>query len=100
MKSPFLMAESDEMLHLDLLRFYAASGIVFLHTQTFLDVSPKLRGILDRTYLSLFVDLFFAISGFVISFVYADRMRTKRDYLRFVQRRVARLVPLHWLMLF
>jgi peptidoglycan/LPS O-acetylase OafA/YrhL len=98
-KFPFLEAESDEMLHLDLLRFFAAYGIVVLHLQVFLDLSPKVRDVFNHNHLARFVDLFFVISGFIISFVYAKRMRTWKEYGTFMRRRVARLLPLHWLTL-
>lgn len=54
----------------------------------------------DRTIgLALFVDLFFLISGFVIAYVYFDRIGTRKQLATFFQRRVGRLVPLHWLTL-
>lgn len=45
---------------------------------------------------SVFVDLFFAISGYVIAFLYADRLASWPDYRAFIWRRIARLGPLHW----
>lgn len=47
----------------------------------------------------MFVDLFFLISGFVIAYIYHNRMNSIVDYFTFLQRRVGRLVPLHWLTL-
>ena len=49
--------------------------------------------------MALFVDLFFLISGFVIAYIYHNRMNSLVDYVTFLQRRVGRLVPLHWLTL-
>lgn len=94
-----LRAASDELLHTDLMRFIAASGIVLTHSWRFL-LPPGER--LDPEFgkgLALFVDVFFVISGFVITHVYAGRIGSWRDYGRFMQRRVGRLVPLHWLTL-
>jgi peptidoglycan/LPS O-acetylase OafA/YrhL len=34
---------------------------------------------------ALFVDLFFILSGFIISALYRDRMTGPRDYARFLQ---------------
>lgn len=48
---------------------------------------------------SLFVDFFFVLSGFVISFSYLDRIRSRTAALGFVIRRFGRLWPLHFLML-
>ncbi len=96
--SPFLrplQPESNELLHLDCLRLIASTAIVFLH------LSVKLRGILApnnavTSPLSLFVDLFFVVSGFVIAFVYWNKLSSLGEYARFLRKRVARLGPLHW----
>ncbi len=50
----------------------------------------------------LWVEFFFALSGFVLTYVYAARWRdiwTLRGYGRFLQTRLARLYPLHLAML-
>ena len=43
----------------------------------------------------LFVDFFFVLSGFVITYNYADRLGTRKELSTFVIRRFARLWPLH-----
>jgi peptidoglycan/LPS O-acetylase OafA/YrhL len=43
----------------------------------------------------LFVDFFFVLSGFVITYNYADRLGTSKELSSFVIRRFARLWPLH-----
>jgi peptidoglycan/LPS O-acetylase OafA/YrhL len=43
----------------------------------------------------LFVDFFFVLSGFVIAYVYADRLQRWDDVTQFVVRRFGRLWPLH-----
>lgn len=89
---------SEEMLHLDLMRFVASVAVVFHHSFEFVfpvAVRPTLP-----TGLALFVDLFFVISGFVIAHVYQGKVGTLAGYGSFLQRRVARLVPLHLLTLF
>jgi peptidoglycan/LPS O-acetylase OafA/YrhL len=95
---PPLRAESDKLRNLDLLRLIAAYGIVLGHFNAYvpdldMPIHPQWR------FIPLFVDLFFTISGFVICFVYFDRMSTRADYGAFMKRRFARLVPLHWLTL-
>src|ERR1700733_4061284 len=50
----------------------------------------------------LWVEFFFALSGFVLTYVYASRLRemwSLRGYGRFLQSRLARLYPLHLAML-
>lgn len=49
--------------------------------------------------LNLLVDFFFVLSGFVVMTAYGQRVRTLRDYGKFLRRRVARLYPLHLLTL-
>ena len=97
---PRLRAASGELLHLDLLRFIACLGIVFHHSVEFF-YTPDQRPALDAHTmgLALFVDLFFVISGYVIAHVYHNRIATKADYFRFLQRRIGRLIPLHWVTL-
>jgi peptidoglycan/LPS O-acetylase OafA/YrhL len=90
-----LHSASDELLHLDFLRLIASCGIVLLHFARFL--SPGTRGLLGPVGgMTLFVDMFFVISGFVIAYVYAGRLNGWAAYGTFLQRRVARLGPLHW----
>src|ERR1700731_3903652 len=43
----------------------------------------------------LFVDFFFVLSGFVITYSYADRLKTLEDLGSFAIRRFGRLWPLH-----
>lgn len=95
-----LKAVSDEMLHVDLIRFIASAGIVFHHSHEFLTpLAERATVMRQSTGLALLVDLFFFISGLVIASVYADRVGSTGQVLRFWQRRIARLVPLHWLVL-
>ena len=100
-KIPRLRPASGELLHLDLMRFIAATGIVFHHSHEFFVSATKNPFLVreQRAGLALFVDLFFVISGFIIAYIYHNRMHSIIDYLKFLQRRVARLVPLHWLTL-
>lgn len=90
-----LRPESQEMLGLDALRFIAAMGIVVGHAIGRTDTFASF----DARPLRLFVDLFFVISGYVIAHVYNDRILSINDYGKFLVRRAARLLPLHWLTL-
>ncbi len=60
MRFPKLRVESENWLHLDLIRFIADSGIVVAHWGSNLTEGVSM-GILS--YLGLFVDMFFVISG-------------------------------------
>jgi peptidoglycan/LPS O-acetylase OafA/YrhL len=79
---------------LDGYRFIAASLVVLLHFHSEFDlhfgaVTPVV------TSLEVMVDFFFVLSGFVIAVSYGNAMATIGDYGHFLQRRVARLLPLH-----
>lgn len=87
---------SEDMLHLDLLRFIASFGIIFSHSFELM-LPRDMRGAshAHTRDLALFVEVFFVVSGYVITYVYAAKMRSVSDYIRFMQRRIGRLLPLH-----
>jgi peptidoglycan/LPS O-acetylase OafA/YrhL len=93
MRVPRLRCESDELLHLDVMRFVAAIAVVVYHFRNQWTFGP-VRG--DRISafdnMSLAVDLFFVISGIVITYAYHDMSH----FGRFMQKRFARLAPLHY----
>lgn len=91
-----LNTTSDELLNLDFMRFIASAGIVLCHSgEFFVARADRIASHERLAGLSLFVDVFFIISGFVIAHVYADRMGNWRQFARFMQRRIGRLFPLH-----
>lgn len=95
-----LTTTSNDLLHLDFMRFIASAGIVLCHSgEFFVSRANRLASHERLAGLSLFVDVFFIISGFVITHVYADRMGSGRQFARFIQRRIGRLFPLHLLTL-
>jgi peptidoglycan/LPS O-acetylase OafA/YrhL len=79
---------------LDSYRFIAASLVVLLHYHDEfglrLGAATPIVGNLE-----VMVDFFFVLSGFVIAVTYGNAMANAADYARFLQRRVARLFPLH-----
>ncbi len=96
-----LRTQSNEMLRLDFLRFVAACGVMWHHSHEFLfPPAVRAQAISHSFGQAMLVDLFFVISGFVIATVYSSRMRSAGDFGRFMQRRIGRLVPLHWLTFF
>jgi peptidoglycan/LPS O-acetylase OafA/YrhL len=64
-------------------------AIYHFHTTSHLSQS----GIVRNSYL--FVDFFFVLSGFVITYAYIDRLSTLRDAGLMLWRRLGRLWPLH-----
>ena len=73
------------------MRGIAALGVVFYHVQW----HWHLYGLGIVRNGRLFVDLFFIISGFVISHIYAARLKGPRSLAEFAVLRTARLYPLH-----
>jgi peptidoglycan/LPS O-acetylase OafA/YrhL len=82
------------------LRGVAAFFVVFYHLQF---THPHLpfedaTSIFKQSYLM--VDLFFILSGFIISYVYSDQMAQGLSYISFMKKRLIRLFPLHLCCLF
>ncbi|GIL35785.1 acyltransferase [Phycicoccus sp. DTK01] len=81
------------------LRAVAAVWVVLFHyREEILALEPSLAPLdtfMRAGYLG--VDLFFALSGFVLAYTYADRMRAFRwrDTRSFVRNRFARVWPVH-----
>ncbi|WP_336977612.1 acyltransferase [Altererythrobacter fulvus] len=95
-----LSTESDNLRNLDFLRFIASLAIVYHHSHEYFIHTEERTAVFTRSVgLGLFVDLFFMISGFVIAYAYEARIGSTAEYLRFLWRRVARLYPLHLVVL-
>jgi peptidoglycan/LPS O-acetylase OafA/YrhL len=97
MKLPTLKPDSDQMLHLDALRIVGAVMIVVFHFNRFINLDGHWQAADDTIKsFSLIVDLFFLISGYVMAAIYTGKLTTFAKYRDFLQKRVARLGPLHW----
>jgi peptidoglycan/LPS O-acetylase OafA/YrhL len=94
LKSPSVIV--PRLKSLDCLRGIAALGVVIWHYQFYFHARP-LYAVLLPLYTNgqLAVDTFFVISGFVLSYVYAERVTTATGFLFFIVKRIARLYPLH-----
>lgn len=80
-------------LSLEGLRFFASFAIILHH---FVPYIERRQSNDDWTRgFPIAVDMFFVISGIVIANGYLGRTNTWGDYSKFVQRRFARLYPLH-----
>ncbi|WP_299447068.1 acyltransferase [uncultured Phycicoccus sp.] len=85
------------------LRAVAAAWVVLFHyREEILTLEPALAPLdtfMRGGYLG--VDLFFALSGFILAYTYADKMSTLRwrDTVGFVRNRFARVWPVHALTL-
>ena len=79
---------------LDSYRYLAAAAVVLYHCEA--NFAPLLQTqaeILEK--FRLCVDFFFVLSGFVLMHSYSGRLATLADYGRFMQKRIARVYPLH-----
>lgn len=76
---------------LDGWRGVCALLVAIYHFQTTSHLSQS--GIVRNSYL--FVDFFFVLSGFVITYAYIDRLSTMREARVMLWRRLGRLWPLH-----
>lgn len=95
-----LKPETDKYITMDALRFLAAAAVVVYHYRSGVE-TPMVREALDFVFERAyhFVDLFFILSGFIIAAVYSTRLATQRQIGGFILKRIARLWPLHLLLL-
>jgi peptidoglycan/LPS O-acetylase OafA/YrhL len=80
---------------LDALRGICALLVAFFH----IPIYHMLKDVGSLHNLQFCVDMFFALSGFVLCHAYGSRLNHTADGLRFVWLRFARLWPLHAVML-
>lgn len=94
-------AARPRLYSIDALRGVAAVGVVIWHYQWYFgrQVFPLL---FQPVYSNgqLLVDTFFAISGFILSYSYCQRISSTRELIAYVGSRISRLYPLHVATLF
>ena len=83
--------EPKRFVVLDFYRFVAALGVFIFHLK---NIDKGISPVWNGSY-GLFVDMFFILSGFVISYSYPSTPTGMRSYTRFLVRRIARIYPLH-----
>ena len=92
------MTKPAELTALTSVRGIAAWAVVAYHVRSApAGLPPSVEAWLAKGYLA--VDFFFLLSGFVIWLAWHERLREGRDIATFLQRRVARIWPLHVVML-
>ena len=85
-------AEPQNLAALTALRFFAAMWVVFYHFWD--NLGAPAPEIVAKGYLG--VELFFVLSGFILSHVYLERFRNRNfSYREFLWARLARVYPLH-----
>lgn len=87
----------NEYARFDVLDFYRYGGALFVaidhFTAIYLPVDASVRARVDL--LQPLMGFFFTLSGFVLMHVYDRRITTVADYLHYLQKRLARIYPLH-----
>lgn len=85
------------------LRFFAAAYVLFLHSGSkFIEgrvpaIAPYITNFLENGYLG--VSLFFVLSGFILTYVYENSLRSGKAALSYAVARFARLYPVYLLSL-
>lgn len=77
-------------------RFFLALGVVFFHYQLFWVLPVEAAPLLNRARLG--VDIFFILSGFILTHVYLTGDQPP-SYWRFISARFARVYPAHFIIL-
>lgn len=81
------------LYNVQLLRFMAAFAILFAHgADLLLPRSP----LIDAIPWTAGVDVFFVVSGFIMTWMTAGEFGTSQAARRFVLRRIVRIVPPYW----
>jgi peptidoglycan/LPS O-acetylase OafA/YrhL len=85
---------------LDFLRAVSVLLVLVEHALDFRGASPLKKFVLGTS--SLGVEVFFVLSGFLITWMLAGELQRKRsiDYVGFYRRRIARLMPVFFLYIF
>lgn len=96
-----LRGDAPEIRPLTGIRIIAALWVVYAHANLWLPTLIPEVAIFEPVNQGGYaaVDLFFVLSGFILSYQYFGRLRTPRDYRDFLVRRFARIYPLHLFML-
>lgn len=76
---------------LEAFRGLAAIMVVLFHSLFYSTLNPNFLVL----HSDLFVDFFFVLSGFVMSFAYQDKIKLSLSFKQFIMIRLFRLYPLH-----
>lgn len=83
-----------KILNLQILRFIAALGVLFSHAA---DLTLSRDAALWSFPWTAGVDIFFVISGIIMTILTAGRFGARGAARQFLARRIVRIVPIYWL---
>lgn len=86
----------NRLFTLDAMRGIAAVVVVYYHSAVVTDVAC-FQAPCNVRHGFLAVDMFFALSGFVLSHTYDERFRNGLTAWGFMKNRIVRLMPIYWL---
>lgn len=95
---PETSRRGGEVVVIQILRAVAASLIVILHAQS--EIGEIVKGgapLYAPVYLPIGVDIFFVISGIIMSLTTANIAHGAIPAARFMFRRITRIFPLYWI---
>lgn len=98
------MQQKNELIALTSIRGVAALWVAIFHFITPINRDVACIScyfpIVEKSYLA--VDLFFVLSGYILTFVYQDKatLINLSGYVKFMRARLARIYPLHFVCLF
>lgn len=96
-----MATHTKKLLEVQMLRFLAATMVLFGHTQHEIATRPSVSGGSFVEFSPIFwaggVDIFFVISGFIMYHLSQFEFGTYGASCRFLLRRLARIVPPYWL---
>jgi peptidoglycan/LPS O-acetylase OafA/YrhL len=100
--SPGMSVGADRLRYVDALRGFAALAVVGHHMQHNTVMEPAIRSVTPAwlevalTRGALGVQVFFVLSGFVLTRSLRGRILTRREGALFIARRQLRLDPVYW----
>lgn len=97
---PAAETEAQKLAGLEACRGLAAIAVLLYHSARHIDRAygvDTLRGIFQFGHAG--VDLFFVISGFVISYVHQDDLGQPARLAHYAGRRLTRILPIYWVAL-
>lgn len=81
------------------LRALAVTLVFIYHNRKYWrgDLHPEIMRLVNEFHAG--VSIFFVLSGFLIAYNYGDKLRNFKDYTKYITIRMARILPLYWLIL-
>ena len=87
---------NSRIYSLDYLRGLMAISVMVFHYSSWAGVNVDSGTVLGRLGIYA-VSMFYILSGLSLTHVYKDRIKDRKDIVKFIVKRVARIIPLFWL---